>query len=332
MDLQQKTLRVGLMAILCAAVFRLCTMDLGYYLFRIRDSQLINYLLTYLETGQDVRFSPSSKVFSPDFVETPHPVLPENQEKPLPFFSGTDLVQVQYFRSVSADLEALITQPLQWNLYSQEPSVLIVHTHATESYAKNGKPYQESAAYRTLDEEYNMLCIGALVAEYLNSNGISTLQDRTLHDYPSYNGSYSNARKSIEAYLEQYPSIRLVLDLHRDASESSGKQLRTLAQVDGTHSAQLMVVIGANHKDYTENVSLGLKLHAQLESQAPGITRPMQLRAQRFNQDLLPGMLLIEVGAAGNTHEEAHQAAHQLALAVTALARGTRSPEKTDKP
>jgi stage II sporulation protein P len=285
-----------------------------------------------LETGQDVRFSPSSEGFSPDFVETPHPVLPEDPEKDLPFFSGTDLVQVQYFRSVSPDLESLITQPLQWNLYSREPSVLIVHTHATESYAKNSKTYQESAAYRTLDEGYNMLCIGALVAEHLNSSGIPTLQDRTLHDYPSYNGSYANARKSIESYLEQYPSIQLVLDLHRDASESSGRQLQTLAQVDGQRSAQLMVVIGANHKGYTDNVSLGLKLHAQLESQAPGITRPMQLRGQRFNQDLLPGMLLIEVGAAGNTHEEARQAAQQLAQAVITLARGTRSPEEPDAP
>jgi stage II sporulation protein P len=87
-----------------------------------------------------------------------------------------------------------------------------------------------------------------------------------------------------------------------------------------------MVVIGAGHKSYTENLALGLKLHAQLETQSPGITRPLQLRAQRFNQDLLPGTLLIEVGAAGNSHEEALQAAAQLARAVAALAKGTRIP------
>ena len=70
-------------------------------------------------------------------------------------------------------------------------------------------------------------------------------------------------------------------------------------------------------------MSLGLKLHAQLERQSPGITRPLQLRSQRFNQDLLPGALLIEVGAAGNTHEEARNAARQLAMAIAALQYGT---------
>ena len=62
-----------------------------------------------------------------------------------------------------------------------------------------------------------------------------------------------------------------------------------------------MIVIGTNHEAYEENLSLGLKLHVQLEQLFPGIMRPLQLRAQRFNQDLSPGALLIEVGAAGNT-------------------------------
>jgi len=93
--------------------------------------------------------------------------------------------------------------------------------------------------------------------------------------------------------------------------------------VDGEDSAQLMIVIGTNHEGYEDNLSLGLKLHVQLEHQAPGIMRPLQLRAQRFNQDLSPGALLIEVGAAGNSHEEARLAAQELAQAIVALANGT---------
>ena len=85
-----------------------------------------------------------------------------------------------------------------------------------------------------------------------------------------------------------------------------------------------MVVLGTNHKRYEDNLSLGLKLQAQLERQVPGITRPLQLRAQRFNQDLSPGALLIEVGAAGNTHAEALLAAQELANAILFLARGTQ--------
>ena len=99
--------------------------------------------------------------------------------------------------------------------------------------------------------------------------------------------------------------------------------MRTLATVAGEPSAQLMIVIGTNHEQYEENLSLGLKLHVQLEQQAPGIMRPLQLRSQRFNQDLSAGALLIEVGAAGNSHKEAQIAATQLAEAITALAKGT---------
>lgn len=99
--------------------------------------------------------------------------------------------------------------------------------------------------------------------------------------------------------------------------------MRTLARVEGEDAAQLMVVLGTNHKGYEENLSLGLKLHTQLERQAPGITRPLQLRAQRFNQDLSPGALLVEVGAAGNSRTEALRAADQLAEAIITLAKGS---------
>ena len=169
-----------------------------------------------------------------------------------------------------------------------------------------------------------MLSIGDRVAQVLEDAGISVLHDRALHDYPSYNGSYTDARESIQEYLDQYPSIQLVLDLHRDASGSLYNQLRTAVELDSQTSAQLMIVLGTNYDTYEDNLSLGLKLHVQLERQAPGITRPLQLRASRFNQDLCPGALLVEVGAAGNTHGEALLAAQELAQAVIALAQGSR--------
>ena len=155
------------------------------------------------------------------------------------------------------------------------------------------------------------------------------VHDRTLHDYPDYSGAYESARKEAQKYLAAYPSIQLILDLHRDALEDRGNQLPTSATVNGQPSAQLMLVVGTNaggltHESWEENVSLGLKLHAQLEQLAPGIMRPMSLRSQRFNQDLLPGALLVEVGAAGNTQAEALLAAEQLAEAIAALAKGTQ--------
>ena len=331
MDLQQRTLRVGLTAILFAGVFRLCTMDPGSFVaLLLRHSEADTPLIhteADTETGRNVRFSPSEGVFSPNFVETPPPLPVQPPEPVLPVFSDSSLVRLQYACSLRPDIDSLLFQPLQWDLRGEEPTVLILHTHGTESYTKAGEDYRETAAYRTLDEMYNMLSIGELTARLLNEQGIPTLQDRSLHDYPSYNGSYVDARKTIREYLEEYPSIKLILDLHRDASEGTSGQLRTKVQLDGQTCAQLMVVVGANHSDYQQNLSLGLKLHAQLETQAPGITRPLQLRSQRFNQDLLPAALLIEVGAAGNARQEALLAARQLAMAVTALAEGTREAE-----
>lgn len=319
----ERARRVGLASIAVALVLRLCAMGAPEKVVKWLTQPRNAAFLISLETGRDVRFSPSLGAFSPDFVESPPASAPPETEPAIASFSGEENVDVYYAASKNPDISALLRKKLEWDLYGTEPTVLILHTHSTESYTKQEEDYRETSRWRTVDENYNMLSVGARVARLLNSAGIPTVQDRELHDYPSYNGSYVDARKAIRKYLEEYPGIRMILDLHRDASGEEGRQMRTLARVDGEDSAQLMVVLGTNHKGYEENLSLGLKLHVQLERQAAGITRPLQLRAQRFNQDLLPGALLIEVGAAGNSHSEALRAADRLAEAVIALAKGS---------
>ena len=319
----RQTLRVGMSAILCAVIFRLFAAGAPGKLITFLKTSPSSPIFTYQKTGQSVRFSPSLDTFSPDFMESPPLSLPDPIEIPIPSFSGEEEIELYYACEKNPDIPTLLAQPLQWNLRGDEPTVLILHTHTTESYTKTSEKYKESASWRTLNEDYNMLAIGAMVKDLLEQQGIPTLQDRTLHDYPSYNGSYSHARKSIQSYLEEYPSLRLILDLHRDASGGDGGQMRTRATVDGQASAQLMLVLGTNHKNYEENLSIALKLHALMEQENPGITRPLQLRSQRFNQDLHPAALIVEVGAAGNTHPEAQTAAKQLANAIAALANGT---------
>ncbi len=316
-------MRVGLTALLCALVLRLFGTGVpGKLLSRLDNPNTAAFFL-FLETGRDVRFSPSIEAFSPDFMESPAAATVPATEPPGPTFSDPGEVSLYNASGKSPDIGALLASPLRWELRGEEPTVLILHTHTTESYTKNGESYEETAAWRTRDEGYNMLAIGERVREKLAEGGIIAIQDRTFHDYPSYNGSYTDARESIRAYLEAYPTIRLVLDLHRDASGGSGKQMRTEAVVDGKDSAQLMVVIGGNHEGYEENLSLGLKLHAILERQHPGITRPLQIRGARYNQDMLGEALLIEIGAAGNTRQEALTAAEALAEGIEALAGGT---------
>lgn len=315
------TRRIGAAAIACALVIRFFSSGIPEALVgRLADPKLAAFLI-YLETGRHVRFSPSLEALSPDFAESPPPAIPT--EPVFPSFSDADLPQMYNTSGVKPDLSGLLARPLGWELRGETPTVLILHTHGTESYTKTDEDYQENGAWRTLDEEYNMLSIGDYVGSLLEEGGISVIHDRELHDYPSYNGSYSQARKAIRKDLKENTGILLVLDLHRDATEGETGQLRTLASAEGQSSAQLMLVVGAGHEQYEDNLSLALKLHAQLERQAPGITRPLQLREARFNQDLSPGALLVEIGSAGNTHQEALTAARQLAKAILALAQGT---------
>ncbi len=329
MDLQQRTKWFGLCLILLAVLLRLASPEnLSAFLAWLQNPRTPP-LLVYIETGRTVRFSSSEAEPAAFARESPEPWIPEEAR---PVFSSGDAeaAELSYACSVSPDVEALLSAPLEWNLADGEPAVLILHTHATESYTRQKEPYVESSDYRTLNETYNMVSIGERVAQLLEEQGIAVIHDREFHDYPSYNGSYVHARSAIEDCLRRYPSIRLVLDLHRDASGSPGNQLRTEVSLNGRTAAQLMLVIGTGaggqtHPGWEENLSLALKLQVLLERQCPGIMRPISLRSQRFNQDLSPGALLVEVGAAGNTHGEAMAAAEQLALAVSALAQGAET-------
>lgn len=326
MDSYHKSLRVGLAAILCALVLRLGASGVFRRAAQLVNRQEVAQTLVYLQTGRHFQPVPSPSVPYPP--ESAEPVFaPEEASETIPVFSpeDADAISVSYACSVRPDIGTLLALPLTLNLTGDEPTVLIVHTHTTESYTKEGEDYRETSPYRTLDEDYNMLSIGAEVARVLEAGGIHAVQDRTFHDYPSYNGSYNDSRESVQEYLETYPSIALILDIHRDAADTGSGQLKTHAQVAGDDSAQLMLVMGTGtaglrYDTWEENLSLALKLQTVLERQNPGITRPTVLRGQRFNQDLSPGSLLVEVGAAGNTHREALLAAKALAEGILTLA------------
>ena len=334
MDNHQRSLRFGAAMIAAALVFRLGCSGLFQSLSDFLTQPKIASFLLYLETGRVVRFSQSTEVQEVFALESALPDFARPAEEK-PAFSAADAegINIKYNCARSPDLAQLLTRPLSWDLTGDEPSVLILHTHTTESYTRSkGETYEETSLFRTLNEDYNMLSVGDTVARILEAGGIRVIHDRELHDYPSYNGSYNHARKSVKQYLEEYPSIRLVLDLHRDASGDNRNQMKTHATVDGQSSAQLMLVVGTDaagisHPNWEENLALGLKLQVQMERLCPGIMRYVNLRAQRFNQDLLPGMLLVEVGAAGNSHTEALRAAAMLAQGILSLAEGCQTEE-----
>ena len=331
MDNHQKSLRMGAAAILCALVLRLCCSGaLQPVVNRLLQPDMQSFLI-YLETGRVVRFSPSYGENAEFAGESAAPVLATEAPEPV-CFTAEDAQRIEITSSCGydPDIGALLTQPLDWDLTSGEPTVLILHTHTTESYTRApGELYTETASFRTLDETYNMLSIGDRLAQLLTAGGINVIHDREFYDYPSYNGSYTRARTAISKWLAEYPSIVMVLDIHRDASGDLSNQLRTAVTLEGAEYARLMLVMGTNasgltHPDWQENLALGLKLQTVLEELAPGITRPISLRSQRFNQDLTAGSMIVEVGAAGNSHEEALRSMDILAQAILALAGGSQ--------
>ena len=339
MDHQQWSLRFGTSVIICALLLRLTATGFFQPVAKLLAKPNIASLLIYLETGRIVRFSPSSEVLEvfayesavPEFALWTVPATEPEEAETQPVFCAADAEEIKFKNGsgLRYDKGALIEQPLHWDLTAAEPTVLILHTHTTESYTKvKGETYEETAAFRTLDEAYNMVSVGDHLAQLLTDGGVTVIHDRELHDYPSYNGSYNHARKAMERNLKENPSICLVLDLHRDASGDVKNQMRTKATVDGAAAAQIMLVVGTNgtglkHPDWKENLALALKLQVQMERLAPGICRKLNLRGQRFNQDQSPGALLVEVGAAGNTREEALRAVEVLARAILDLSHGT---------
>ena len=154
-----------------------------------------------------------------------------------------------------------------------------------------------------------MAAVGAEIASVLNQAGITTLQDTTLHDYPSYVGSYERSNETVRRYLEEYPSIKVVLDVHRDAIEKEGTRIAPLAEINGEEAAQVMIICGCdnggNLPNYQRNLAFAAAWESTMEGMFPGLTRPVLFDYRYYNQDLTTGSLLIEMGGHGNTLEQA---------------------------
>lgn len=317
---EDKSIRIGAAVVVGALILRLFSGSLPDKLIGFFADPDVVTAIMLLETG---------RVLVPPQLtqEETTATVPVEQPIEIPVFSTDDTASVQVNNATrcAIDTESWLTAPLSLTLTAEAPTVLILHSHASECYSDSQGGADD---YRTQDESKNMLAVGDALTRQLQEAGISVLHDRTVHDYPSYNGSYTLSRATVRKYLEAYPSIQLVLDLHRDAmTDRNGKQIATTVETAAGTAAQLMMVVGTNsggltHPNWQNNASLAAKLHAQLERQCPGICRPISLRSQRFNQDLSPGAMLIEVGAAGNTLEQALCAVNILSDSIICLANG----------
>jgi len=221
------------------------------------------------------------------------------------------------------DLHQMSTAQTAYSATGNEPRVLIVHTHACETYSdNNGRGIGKAGTYRSTDNSLNMVRVGKKIADNLRSSGINVIHDTTQCDYPSYNNAYKNSLEVISGYLNKYPSIRFVFDIHRDAiTNSSNAPIKLTYDTGKEKAAQIMIVCGTDamglyHPNWRDNLTLASKIQLCLEKDYPGIARPVNVRRERFNMHTTRGSLIFEIGTHGNTLDEALASADILSEAL----------------
>ena len=350
MKKQKQAFRVGSLSILLAVLLRMiCSGALGQNVALFSQPQLAAFLV-FSETGREPQNDPAADT-APDVTTQPTTTAPTTaapivQPNPDP---APDALQLPTQKAIfteddmeyltmnieckrSPNVTKLLTQPLNWDLTGNQPTILIIHTHGTEAYTPTpGTEYEEyGGEYRTMDDRYNMISIGDELTRLLEEAGLKVIHDRTAYDYNDYLDSYDNSRKAVQKHLQEHPTIKMVIDLHRDAAQrADGTQWAATGTVDGESAAKVMMVIGTNamgltHPNWETNLSIGEKLTVLMERNHDGMARDLNLRSARFNQDLAMGAIIAEVGAAGNTHEEALRGVRVLAEAIVQLALGSQ--------
>ena len=216
--------------------------------------------------------------------------------------------------------QEFLNKPLAFKLDNNGPQVLIMHTHTTESFSE--ETYNKGAPDRNLDETKNITAVGCAMEEVFLKNGINAIHDKTVHDYPSYNASYQSAEATIRKNLNANSGIKVVLDVHRDGiTREDGTKVKMVTDINGEKTAQIMLVVGTNvnltHDNWQENFKFASKIQAKAIEVYPSLMRPIDLRKERFNEQLTLGSLIIEVGSNGNTMEEAIRGGERIAEVIS---------------
>lgn len=186
--------------------------------------------------------------------------------------------------------------------------IIIFHTHTCESYTPSENfNYQQTGNYRTTDLNYSIARVGTELEELLKYRGYNVIHDMTLHDFPSYSGSYGNSMQTVSNILANN-SAQVIIDLHRDAV-GDGTTYGPTVKINDETVAQLMLVVGTDaggleHPNWRENLKFAVKLQAKANEMYPGLFRPINLSTARYNQNLSKGAIIIEVGATANTMEQ----------------------------
>ena len=240
-------------------------------------------------------------------------------------YDGAQGVYIENRPGLDLDVAALAQAQLTLDLPEEGPQVLIVHTHGSEAYTPDGADtYVATGECRTTDTEKSVVRVGDEIAKVLTEMGLTVVHDTGLYDYPEYNGAYDRSLAAVEGWLAQYPTIQVVLDVHRDALiGADGTVYKPITTINGESCAQVMLVMGSNalydHPGWLENLALAVQVQKEMNTLWPTLARPIGLRENRYNQQTAPGAMLVEVGSHGNTLQEALAAARMFARALGAV-------------
>lgn len=238
------------------------------------------------------------------------------------------LVRMKNVNRTKVSLKDILNEKIDLSVNKKEPSVLIFHTHTTETYPILEKSYYtESFKTRSNDKGRNMVRVGEAIVEEIESAGFSVIHDKEIHD-AKYTGAYGKSRETIEAILKKYPSIQIVLDIHRDAiQDSDGTKVKPTATIKGKKAAQIMIISGCqeegnpikNLPDWRYNLTFAVHLQQKLEELFEGITRPLYFCPRSYNMNVTHCSLLVEVGSDSNTLEEAVYTGKCIGVAVSEI-------------
>lgn len=239
---------------------------------------------------------------------------------------AVDKMVVRNFTKHKIDIAGLLQQTIKFNFSKKGPKVLIYHTHTTESYIlKEADLGKKSAASFNSNPKYNVVRVGEELARNLKKYGIDTLHNGTVHD-KKHDAAYGASLNTLQSYIKSYPSIKVFIDIHRDALESSKPKLRVVKKINGKNAAQIMFVMGSNellpNAHWEENLKFALKVQQKLNEKYPGLARPVWIVGKRYNQQVSNQAVLIEVGGDGNLLSECLESTKYLAEALNDVMMG----------
>ena len=293
-----KVILVGGLALCCLYLF-------AVYL-RTDGGESIKSTISLTDDAEETGYPTGTPLDTPAPESSTAPVMPTII--PTTISGGLSIKNTSGY---DIDIASVLSAGCPIRLETGKPQILIIHTHSSEAYSPAGlDKYDDLGTNRTLDQSLNVIRIGKELAKIFEDCGLNVIHDTQVFDYPSYTGSYNRSCEAVEKYLADYPSIKIVIDLHRDALCSDTVTYKTTATEQGVCASQVMLFVGSDasgleHPNWRQNLSLALYLQNAVCQSYPSLMRPITLTKYRYNQHLSPGSMILEVGSNGNTLQEA---------------------------